>query len=135
MSKLLSRLVVLACVGLAGAFALADDFDLSHHTISGGGGTKSTGGAFELSGTIGQPAARTMANGEMELTGGFWFETPPGDCNFDGITNLAEYGRFTECATGPIGPVDSGCECFDTDRDGDVDLADFGTFQRSFNGQ
>ena len=67
--------------------ALADDFDLSWHTVDGSGATLSTGGGFELSGTISQPDAGVLDGGEFKLTGGFWFETPPGDCDFDGITN------------------------------------------------
>lgn len=48
------------------------DFDLSWHTIDGGGGS-STGGGFELAGTIGQhDAGQTMIGGNFALTGGFW---------------------------------------------------------------
>jgi len=46
-------------------------FDLSWHTIDGGGGT-STGGSFALSGTIGQHDAGVMSGGSFELVGGFW---------------------------------------------------------------
>ena len=121
-----------ACALLCG-LALADDFDLSWHTIDGGGVTLSTGGGFELSGTIGQSDAGVLAGGAFELTGGFWFETPPGDCDFDGITNLAEFGDFMDCTTGPTGSSDASCACFDLDGDGDVDLIDFGRFQTAFN--
>jgi len=48
-----------------------DTYDLSWHTIDGGGGT-STGGNFSLSGTIGQPDAGVMTGGAFELRGGFW---------------------------------------------------------------
>ena len=42
------------------------------HKIAGGGGT-STGGAFSVSGTIGQhDAGGPMTNGSYALTGGFW---------------------------------------------------------------
>ncbi len=50
-------------------------FDLSWFTIDGGGGTsQSSGGEFELSGTIGQPDAGMMmsADGVFTLEGGFW---------------------------------------------------------------
>ncbi len=69
----------------AGAAALAPpgpSFDLSWNTIDGGGGT-STGGGFELSGTIGQPDAGVMSGGSFVLAGGFWvaFAPPcPWDC-------------------------------------------------------
>ena len=66
--------VPLAVVLVGGAAALAPlgpSFDLSWHTIDGGGGT-STGGGFELSGSIGQPDAGLMTGGRFELRGGFW---------------------------------------------------------------
>jgi hypothetical protein len=46
-------------------------FDLSWHTIDGGGGTSSAG-QFTVSGTAGQPDAGTLAGGQFNLTGGFW---------------------------------------------------------------
>ena len=47
-------------------------YDLSWHTIDGGGGT-STGGVFSVTGTIGQPdAGGPMTNGQYSVTGGFW---------------------------------------------------------------
>jgi hypothetical protein len=42
------------------------------YKISGGGGT-STGGAYSVSGTIGQPdASGVMSGGNYSVTGGFW---------------------------------------------------------------
>ncbi len=66
----------LAIVVCAGAAALAPigggDFDLSWHTIDGGGGS-STGGGFELAGTIGQhDTGEVMTGGNFALLGGFW---------------------------------------------------------------
>ena len=121
-----------ACAVLC-SFVAADEFDLSWHTVDGGGMTFSSGGGFELSGTIGQPDAGVLTGSGFGLTGGFWFETPPGDCDFDGITNLTEFGDFMDCTTGPTGSVDASCACFDLDGDSDVDLLDFGRFQASFN--
>jgi hypothetical protein len=47
-------------------------YDLSWYTIDGGGGT-SSGGAYTLSGTIGQPdAGGPMTGGSYSLVGGFW---------------------------------------------------------------
>src|SRR5207245_8763204 len=45
--------------------------DLSWLTIDGGGGT-STGGAFAVSGTIGQPDAGASSGGNFAVAGGFW---------------------------------------------------------------
>jgi len=57
--------------GLAGPAAL----DVAWHTVDGGGGT-STGGAFAVAGTIGQPdAGGAMTGGGFAIEGGFW----PGD--------------------------------------------------------
>src|SRR6266404_701405 len=50
-------------------------YDLTWSTIDGGGAMNSTGGGFEVAGTIGQPDAQTapvMAGGNYQLTGGFW---------------------------------------------------------------
>jgi hypothetical protein len=51
-------------------------FDLSWRTADGGGGT-STGGGFEISGTIGQPdaSATSLTGGEFSVSGGFWSGT------------------------------------------------------------
>ncbi|MCH9033051.1 MAG: hypothetical protein IID42_00930 [Planctomycetes bacterium] len=66
-----------AFVLTAGVAALAPvgggDFDLSWHTIDGGGGGSSIGGGFELAGTIGQhDAGPVMTGGKFTLLGGFW---------------------------------------------------------------
>ena len=47
-------------------------FEITWYSIDGGGGMRSTGGDFELSGTIGQPDAGRMSGGDFTLTGGFW---------------------------------------------------------------
>ena len=51
-------------------FAQADSVDW--YKIAGGGGT-STGGTYQVSGTIGQPdAGGVMTGGNYYVTGGFW---------------------------------------------------------------
>jgi hypothetical protein len=52
-------------------FAAGAQYSLTWSTIDSGGGT-STGGAFTLSGTIGQPDAGLMSSGPFSLVGGFW---------------------------------------------------------------
>ena len=47
-------------------------YDLVFWTVDGGGGAFSTGGAYQLSGTIGQPDAGAMSGGGYVLSGGFW---------------------------------------------------------------
>jgi hypothetical protein len=58
-----------------------------------------------------------------------------GDCDGDGDVDLADFGNFQLCFTGPGGgPVSPDCTCTDFDNDDDVDLADFGEFQLVFTG-
>src|SRR5439155_209020 len=59
----------LFCVGLISA--VAQSYTLNWFTIDGGGGT-STGGVFNVRGTIGQPDAGRLAGGNYTLDGGFW---------------------------------------------------------------
>jgi hypothetical protein len=47
-------------------------YDLAWWTVDGGGFTYSSGGGYELGGTIGQPDAGEMAGGGYTLGGGFW---------------------------------------------------------------
>jgi len=112
------------------------EYDLSWHTVDGGGVMFSAGDDYELSGTIGQPDAGALANGDYELTGGFWFALAPGDCNTDGGVNLFDHDSFVACMdpSGPDGGVPPSCTCFDLDDDGDIDLNDFGLFMRQFTG-
>ena len=50
----------------------AQSYSIDWYKIAGGGGT-SSGGPYQISGTIGQPDASTaMTGGNYSLTGGFW---------------------------------------------------------------
>lgn len=53
----------------------------------------------------------------------------PGDCNGDGEVDLDDYMDMAACLSGPMDAVSSGCECFDLEGDGHVDLLDFSQFQ------
>ena len=134
------RMLMLAAAALGASVILAvavdPTYDLTWHTIDGGGVMRSTGGNFELSGTIGQPDAGAMSGGNFTLNGGFWFEVVPSDCNDDGVVNLFDYDTFQACLTGPAGgPPPAGCDCYDFDGDGKITLLDFATVQAMFNGQ
>ncbi|MCH9001107.1 MAG: hypothetical protein IIC02_00915, partial [Planctomycetes bacterium] len=95
------------------------DYDLSRNSIDGGGKISSTGGGFELSATVGQADAGVSSGGGFQLTGGFWFEQPPGDCNATGIADLLDHADFADCLTGPGGGLPMpDCNCFDVDGDG-----------------
>lgn len=120
-----------------GQASVAAGYDLSWHTIDAGGVIGGTGaaGVYELSGTIGQPdAGGPMLGSGFELTGGFWFGQPPGDCVFDGVVDLLDFSQFVDCTTGPGLPTTDSCQCQDADSDGDVDLHDFARLQSGFSG-
>ena len=137
-----AKIVCPAVVGMLMSLALLPaagepGFEITRSTIDGGGVMHSSGGEFELSGTIGQPDAGKMNSGdsEFQLTGGFWFEEPPDDCNSDGWVDLLDYGDFDECLSGPDGGLPfTECNCFDLDGDRDVDLSDVARFQAEFKG-
>ena len=62
-------------VGLSLAAGLnllrAQNYSIDRFTIDGGGGTI-TGGAYTVSGTIGQPDAGQLTGGNYRSAGGFW---------------------------------------------------------------
>ncbi len=55
----------------AEGMTLKSPFSLTWWTVDGGGGT-SSGDAFVVAGTIGQPDAGVMTGGDYALKGGFW---------------------------------------------------------------
>ena len=66
-------LVSVLVTGLVFAEPSGGDFEMVSSTIDGGGGS-SAGGAFSLTGTIGQPDANTQVStgATYALAGGFW---------------------------------------------------------------
>jgi hypothetical protein len=68
-------LALLVAAILAASAALAQTgggYDLAWSTIDGGGG-KSAGGGYQLTGTFGQPdAGAILGDGVYSLSGGFW---------------------------------------------------------------
>ena len=83
---------------LVAAPAMADTFELTWYTADGGGATFSTGGGYQLGGSIGQPdASVAMSGGTITLVGGFWPGVPmyaPGDLNCDGSVNFKDINPF-----------------------------------------
>ena len=134
-SKHIKRTILATTVLVITAASVTAQLEISRSTVDGGGVMFSTSGGLELCGTIGQPDAGVMTGGNFQLTGGFWIETPPGDCNSDGIVGLLDLKAFADCLGGPADGIDAGCECFDNNRNGAIDLADFSASQRNFAGE
>lgn len=130
MSLLKYVLSITAVLALAQARLLGGGYSIDWHTIDSGGVSNSTGGPYELSGTIGQPDAATnppLIGGTFELAGGFWpFASVChclGDLNGDGAKNADDIQKFVSC-------VSSGgsCSCADMDQATGVDINDISVF-------
>ncbi len=52
-----------------------------------------------------------------------------GDADGNGIVNVDDYAEYNACLQGPNFGTGDGCECFDFDIDGDIDLRDYAEFQ------
>ena len=64
--------IILIISLLLPAVGFAQQYSIDWYKVAGGGGT-STGGTYQVSGTIGQPdAGGPMNGGNYSLTGGFW---------------------------------------------------------------
>src|SRR5208337_826669 len=67
----MTKLVLLFSL-LIPAIGFAQSYSIDWYKVSGGGST-STGGTYQVSGTIGQhDASGAMTGGNYSLTGGFW---------------------------------------------------------------
>jgi hypothetical protein len=117
---------------LATASVVANDFSLDWWTIDGGGEMFTTGGDFELSGTIGQPDASTvpMTGGDFDLTGGFWVEAVVlqpcvGDIDGDGDTDHSDLGVLLSAWGSQPGEPNWNPNA-DLDGDGQVGHSDLG---------
>ena len=128
------------CLATA-SIANAQPYDLSWFTIDGGGGT-STGGAFSLSGTIGQPdAGGPMVGGSFSLTGGFWVGGNPSGCDsidFNNDTSLfdpQDIDAFLSVySEGPCIPATATCNDIDFNNDGSLfDPCDIDSFLLVFS--
>ena len=111
------------------------DFDLSWYTIDGGGNRWSTGGDFELSGTLGQTDAGVLSGGNFTLLGCFWPATVPaclGDCDCDGVVDFNDINALVAALSDPAGV------CFfpnlDMNFDGVVDFDDINPFVEILSG-
>ncbi|MEW6249685.1 MAG: hypothetical protein AB1716_03500 [Planctomycetota bacterium] len=117
----------LAWTPLAGA----QQFEIVWWTIDGGGDMWTTGGFFELSGTIGQPDANAivMTGGVFELRGGFWAGAAApicrGDCNCDRFVNFDDINAFVAVLSGGTPCSFENC---DVNGDGVINFSDINPF-------
>jgi len=96
----IARLAVSTMLLMVLAESIANgQYELSWYTIDGGGG-RSSGGDFTLTGTIGQPDAAYSAGGDYELLGGFWPGGPLCFVNFKHFAKFAEWWLWEECDEG-----------------------------------
>jgi len=114
--------IILLAVWLFMAVPVFGDYELSWYTIDGGGG-RSSGGPYELLGTIGQPDAAAMSGGDYELLGGFLPGEPFCVVDFHHFARFAEYWLDAPCNAG-----NDWCGGADLDQLGNVDGADLGLF-------
>ncbi len=151
-----ARIVLAGAAALSLSASVVAQWEVDWSSIDGGGGT-SSGGGFEVSGTIGQPdasAAEALSGGDFTLTGGFWPVTMPACTTFvapdfdqDCDVDLADFDRFKACVSGPEVPynpvslppgcdlpVSSGILASDFDGDTDTDQDDFSILQRCISG-
>ena len=66
------------------------EYSISWYTTDGGGG-KSSGGQYVLTGTIGQPDAAYSEGGDYEVLGGFWPGGPLCFVDFEDFARFAQY--------------------------------------------
>ncbi|MHC4742413.1 MAG: hypothetical protein ACYS8Z_10905 [Planctomycetota bacterium] len=114
----LQRVVVVAVTVLAGIIVRGGQYELSWHTIDGGGG-RSAAGEYVLTGTIGQSDADWSSAGDYELLGGFWPGGPLCIVAFDDFARYADHWLETSCD-----PSNQNCGGADLDHLGDVGFGD-----------
>ena len=121
---------------LAIGVAIAQDYEIDWHTVDGGGQMSSSGGDFELSGTIGQADAGQMTGGDFALRGGFWaaLECPmvPSDFDADCDVDLEDFTVLESSMNGP--DQAPGDPITDLDGDNDCDVNDFSILATQFTG-
>jgi hypothetical protein len=139
MRNLIRVAPLVAALGLAAAPALAQTgggFDVTWSTIDCGGQTApSTGGGFEVAGTIGQPDAGQMSGPAFVVLGGFWAVTAPMPCyaNCDASTTppILNVNDFV-CFQQHFAAGDAYANCDGSTTPPVLNVADFVCFQGKF---
>ena len=129
----MNHAIAFAVLGLA-APCLAQPFDLSWHTIDGGGGA-SSGGGFTLTGTIGQPDAGSSSGGAFTCVGGFWAgggQTPCyANCDSSTTAPILNVADFT-CFLQRFAAADPYANCDNSTTNPVLNVADFTCFLQRF---
>ena len=117
MNPIKKHLFIICLLGILPSVCFAD-YSISWYTIDGGGGT-SSGGPYQLTGTIGQPDAGYHDAGPYEVLGGFWVGGPL--C----IVNLEQFSTFAAYwLDGPCNETTNWCGGADLNHLNDVDIVD-----------
>lgn len=118
--------------------SLAEPLTTGHTwTVTVADSVRSLAANLTLDGEISAPPALPSGDG---LSGGAaslsFYTTLAIDYDRDGDVDSDDFSaKFAPCLTGPhLGPVPESCKVADLDNDDDVDLSDFGLFQRCFSG-
>ncbi|MFZ4573239.1 MAG: hypothetical protein ACOYN0_02510 [Phycisphaerales bacterium] len=124
-----TSLLTVAVLSAAASTASAQ-FAIDWYTIDCGGGT-SSGGAFQVSGTIGQfDAGAPMTGGGFTVTGGFWAGAGGSvpSCPWQVANCAADYDNSTGVDSDDViaffGDWDAGATCADVDASGGADSDD-----------
>ena len=115
----LSGLLLIIAVLMPTAFASAE-YRIDWYTIDGGGGT-SSGGPYQVTGTIGQQDAGYHDGGQYELLGGFWTGGPLCIVNLEHFATFASYWL-----DGPCDASNNWCGGADLNQQDDVTIVDLG---------
>lgn len=129
----MNRRAIFVLICFLAAPAMAQQYDLSWHTIDGGGAVSASPDGYELVGTIAQAdadgTAFELAADGYSLVGGFWSAVAPhcscfADLNADEKIDGGDIQRFLDCALADAGD----CACADLDRSGQIAPADVAMF-------
>lgn len=139
--ELSMRQWVLAWMVICGSVTLGQsDHTIPNYVISSGGGS-STSATHSVRATLGEPVTGAGDSPNHSIRAGFFMAVivpicgADGDSDGDGHIDLDDFKVFSGCMSGPGGdPEGAQCRCFHFDSDTDVDLIDFGFFQRAFTG-
>src|SRR5947208_3416149 len=94
-----------AVAAIAAAFAARADFAVDWYTISGGGGV-STGSVYQVTATIGQPAADAMSAGRYTVQSGFWGLIAAVQTPGTLLLRIALTATNTAVLSWPVGPTE-----------------------------